>query len=158
MAHWNKLSFIGAIVAVFICAAPSARAADPPPDLCSLLPAADLSKITGESYSAPQKTVAPRPFPNTVEGADCVYKSSKGSRLLLRLYADPSPAAATDLFTRLSKYFSPPKPVSGVGDQAYFDPDHGLHVRKGRVRYYIQMHEFSEKLSVDIARQIAGRL
>ena len=52
MARLNTLSFIPPtlIAATFLvatCAVPSARAAEPPADLCSLLPAGDVSKGLG---------------------------------------------------------------------------------------------------------------
>ena len=55
MARLNTLSFIPPtlIAATFLvatCAVRSARAAEPPADLCSLLPAADLSKGLGRTY------------------------------------------------------------------------------------------------------------
>src|SRR5215469_11365550 len=117
MAHMNKLSLIAAFFIVTSCALMSARAAEPPADLCSLLPAADLSKALGQAYDPPQRAVAPRPFPNTNQGTDCSYKKSKSpreSKLLFRVYVDPSPAAAADLFSKLSRFFGTPMPVSGV--------------------------------------------
>src|SRR5215469_955522 len=121
MAHLRKLSLIAATLVLTTLVLPLARAAEPPADLCSLLSAADVSKALGQAYDAPQKTVAPRPFRNTNEGADCRYKPSKNGRggLLFRAYADPSPAAAADLFTKLSMFYAPPTPVPGLGDQAY---------------------------------------
>ena len=83
-----------------------------------------------------------------------------GKTLLFRAYVDPSPSAAADLFTRLSIFYSPPTPVS-IGDKAYFDPKHGLHVLKGKVRYFIAMDDStaaSEKQLAELGRQVAGRL
>jgi hypothetical protein len=164
MAHLNKLSLIAATFVLTTCALHSARATEPPADLCSLLPAAELSKTLGQSYDSPQKSIAPRPFPNTAEGTDCIYKRSKDARerkVVFRAYVDPSPSDAADLFARLSKFFGPPTPVTGVGDQAYFDKHHGLHVLKGRLRFYIAMDDFTpaiEKQLENVASQVAGRL
>jgi hypothetical protein len=164
MAHLNKLSLIAATFIVTTCALRSAWATEPPADLCSLLPAAELSKTLGQTYDAPQRSIAPRPFPNTPEGTDCTYKRSKDPRerkLVFRAYVDPSPSAAADLFARLSKFFGPPTPITGVGDQAYFDKHHGLHVLTGKVRFYIAMDDFTpaiEKQLEDLASQVAGRL
>ena len=164
MAHLNKLSLIAAILIVTICAVQRARAAEPPADLCSLLPASDLSKALGIPYDPPQKSVAPRPFPNTAQGTDCTYKQSNdatGKKLLFRVYVDPSPAAAADLFSRLSVFYTPPTPVTGVGDKAYFDKSHGLHVLKGKARFFIAMDGFTpgkEKQLETIASQIAAKL
>jgi len=148
-----------AMLAVVCAAARPAGAKEPPADLCSLLPASQISSITGQSYDAPQKTVAPRPYANTVEGTDCTYKKSKGSGMILfRAYADPSPSAAADLFAKLGLFYSPQTPVAGLGDKAYFDPNHGLHVLKGRVRFFISMDSFDEKQAKAIAGAVAGQL
>jgi hypothetical protein len=110
----------------------------------------------GATYSAPQKTVAPRPFANTVQGTDCTYSGAGGS-LLFRIYFDPSPTAATDLFARLKMFYSPPTPVPSLGDEAYFDPKHGIHVRKGNVRFFLSSGA-NEKPLTDLATQVAGQL
>lgn len=136
-----------------------ATAAELPADLCSLLPVAQVSQVTGQGYDSPTKTVAPRPFANTVQGTDCSYKQSKGSgHILLRVYADPSPSEATSLFARLKPYYSPPTLVPGLGDQAYLDPKHGLHVLKGRVRFFISMDNFDEKQIKALANGIVPQL
>ena len=83
-------------------------------------------KPSGDFTRNPEKTVAPRPFPNSSSGADCTYQSTN-PRLLFRGYVD-SPSAATDLFARLKSFFSQGSTsVGGLGD----DAGHGLHVRKG---------------------------
>jgi hypothetical protein len=163
VAKLKKLSLVAFILVASVCILPLARATELPADACSLLTADMVSKETGQTYNSPQKSIAPRPFPNTVEGTDCTYKKSKGgneSKLLFRIYADPSPAAAADLFAKLSKYY-PGTPVKGVGDQAYIDKNHGIHVLKGNVRFFLQMDEFNsstEKQLQDLATQIAGKL
>jgi hypothetical protein len=163
VAHLKKLPLLAFIFVAGVCLLPRAKATELPADACSLLTTDMLSKATGQTYGSPQKSVAPRPFPNTVEGTDCTYKKSKGaneSKLLFRIYADPSPAAAADLFAKLSKYY-PGTPVKSVGDQAYIDKNHGIHVLKGNVRFFLQMDEFdssTEKKLQDLATQIAGKL
>ena len=127
---------------------------------------ADVSKTLGHPYGAPQESVAPRPFPNTNTGTDCNYqsKSAPEGKLWFRVYVDPSPSAATDLFARLRVFYSPPTPVSHLGDEAYFDPQHALHVRKGKVRFYLNLTPLSdpaaasEKNLQSLATQVAGRL
>jgi len=161
MAKLRELSLIAATLVLAFCAAPPATAAEPPADLCSLLPAADISKTLGQTYGAPEKSVAPRPFAGTNEGTDCNYRSKNGSKLWFRAYVDPSPAAAKDLFTRLSAFYAPPNPVKGLGDEAYFDPQHALHVRKGKVRFYINlspMEAAKEKQLSDLGNAVVGRL
>jgi len=161
MAHLRKLSLIVATLLFITCAIQVAGANELPADLCSLLPAAEVSKILGQAYNSPKKSVAPRPFANTNTGTDCNYLSKGGSKLWFRAYVDPSPAAATDLFAKLSKFYSPPAPVKGVGDEAYFDPQHAIHVRKGKVRYYLNLSPETpsmEKQLRDLAGGVAGRL
>jgi hypothetical protein len=162
MAYSRNLSLIAATFVLTTCAVHSARATELPDDLCSLLPAAEVSKTLGRAYESPQKSVAPRPYANTAEGTDCNYLA-KGSKLWFRAYVDPSPSAAADLFARLGKFYSPQTPVPGLGDEAYFDPAHGLHVRKGKVRFYINLEPMNfspaiEKQLQDLARQVTGRL
>lgn len=162
MARLSKLSWIAASFLVTACAVQSARAADPPADLCSLLPAAEVSKTLGRAYDAPEKSVAPRPYANTATGTDCNYPA-KGSKLWFRAYLDPSAAVATDLFARLSKFYGTPTRVTGLGDEAYFDESHALHVRKGKVRFYLNLDPVDsapavEKQLKDLASRVAGRL
>jgi hypothetical protein len=162
MFHSRKLSLIAATFVLTTCAVHSASAAEPPADLCSLLPAAEVSKTLGRAYDSPQKSVAPRPFANTAEGTDCNYLA-KGSKLWFRAYVDPSPSAAAELFARLSKFYGPPTPVTGLGDEAYFDGQHAIHVRKGKVRFYINLEPMNftpaiEKQLKDLASRVAGRL
>lgn len=137
----------------------AAAATELPADLCSLLPVAQVSQVTGQGYDSPTKTVAPRPYANTVQGTDCNYKQTKGSgHILFRAYADPSPSEATSLFARLGPFYSPQTPVPGLGDQAYLDPKHGLHVLKGRVRFFISMDNFDEKQIKALANGIVRQL
>jgi hypothetical protein len=151
MAHAKTLLWVGAAFLAATCAVHAGTTA--PADPCSLLPAADVSTTLGGSYGAPSTSVAPRPYANTVEGTDCHY----GSDLLFRIYFDPSPAAATDLFAKLKMFYSPPTPVPGLGDEAYFDPQHGLHVRKGNVRYYLSGGKDETKLTA-LGQLVAGKL
>jgi hypothetical protein len=137
MASLNKMLCIAATFLLFTCSVPLATAAEPPADRCSLLPAAVLTKALGSTYGAPTKSVAPRPFPNTAQGTDCNYKASDHG-LLFRAYVDPSPAASAELFARLKSFFGKGSTdVAGVGDEAYLDTNRGLHVRKGKVRFFI---------------------
>jgi len=158
MARFRKLAFT---IAIFLAATffiPSAWATDPPADLCSLLTAAEVSKTLGRTYEPPEKSVAPSPYMNTPEGTDCNY-SAKGSKLWLRAYVDLSPAAATEMFAKLGEFYSPKTPVTDLGDEAYFDPQHGLHVRKGKVRFYLNLEgvDFSPKVEKQL-KELAGRV
>lgn len=156
MAGFCKAQLIVAGVFAAACMTPLAQAATAPADPCSLLSAAQVSSAMGKAYSAPQKSVAPRPYANTVQGTDCTY-SGGGGDLLFRIYFDPSPAAATDLFAKLKMFYSPPRPVPGLADEAYFDPRHGIHVRKGNVRFFLSAGS-DEKPLTNLATQVAGQL
>jgi len=132
ITFWIVATFL-----VVVSAAPSATASDLPSDLCSLLPVTVVNKTLKGTYNGPEKKVAPRPFSNTVEGTDCVYKSG-GEALLFRIYVDPSPESAKGLFAKLKQYFgSGSTPVADIGDEAYVDKNRGLHVRKDKVRFFI---------------------
>jgi hypothetical protein len=153
---FGKASLLVAGLLAGITAVPMAKAATAPADPCSLLSTAQVSSALGKTYSAPQKSVAPRPFANTVQGTDCTYSGAGGS-LLFRIYFDPSPTAATDLFAKLKMFYSPPTPVPTLGDEAYFDPRHGIHVRKGNVRFFLSAGD-DEKPLTNLATQVAGQL
>ena len=124
----NGIFWLGRLEAL---AVPMAKAATAPADPCSPLPAATVSSTLGQTYRAPRSTAAPRPFANPVLGTDSHYAAPIGNGALwLRIYFDPSASEATSLFTKLKMSYSPPTPVEGIGDEAYLDPRHGLHVRK----------------------------
>ncbi|MGA8671997.1 MAG: hypothetical protein WB679_19115 [Terracidiphilus sp.] len=159
MAGSGKALLVAATLIGAATMLPMARAATAPSDPCSLLTAADVSKSMGQTYGAPEKTVAPRPYANTVQGTDCHYSaSSGGNELLFRIYFDPSAADATGLFAKLKFFYSPPTPVPGLGDEAYFDPNHGLHVRKGNVRFFLNLADNTDSQLKAIASLIAGRI
>lgn len=162
MIHSRRSILLAAAFVTATFTVPSAKANEPPADLCSLLPAADVSKTLGRTYDAPQESVAPRPYANTAEGTDCNYPS-KGSKLWFRAYVDPSPDAATGLFKKLGMFYQPQTPVAGIGDEAYFDGQHAIHVRKGKVRFYLNLHPLgspaaAEKQLKDLATLVAGKL
>ncbi|HUB18553.1 MAG TPA: hypothetical protein VL990_07950, partial [Acidobacteriaceae bacterium] len=115
-----------------------------------------VSRVMSGSYAPPEESVAPRPFANTVEGKDCHYRAMAGE-LLFRIYFDPSPDGATRLFAQLKMFYSPPKAVPGVGDEAYFDSRHGLHVRKGNVRYFLQGTGSDDRIT-ELAQVVAKKL
>jgi hypothetical protein len=157
MANLSKMSWTAATFLLISCWVQLATATEPPADLCSLLPAAVVSKTLGSTYNPPQKSVAPRPFPNTAEGTDCNYES-KNSRLFFRAYVDSSPSAAADLFARLKGFFGQGStPVAGVGDEAYSDVHRGLHVRRGKVRFFIAGSATDKQLR-DLASGVVGQL
>jgi hypothetical protein len=72
---------MGTMILEFGLAGQQARATDSPQDPCSLLTAAQVSSTLGDKYAAQEKSVAPRPFPNTVLGTDCHYKTASGGNV-----------------------------------------------------------------------------
>jgi hypothetical protein len=156
MAHANRVSLLTVLV-VLASGAPLAAAAELPSDLCSLLPARTLSKTLGSTYAAPKESVAPRPFRDANSGTDCRYESAHSS-VLFRVYVDPSPAASADLFARLKSFFGRGSTdVTGIGDDAYLDGDRAIHVRKGKVRYFIGGDGTEEQVK-ELAVSVAGQL
>jgi hypothetical protein len=161
MSGFGKLSLLTGFFLAAFCAAQSAKAAKPPADLCSLLSAADVSRIVGKPFKAPESSVAPRPYQNTNAGTDCNYSpGGAGNGLLFRIYVDNSPAQSTELHARLKMFYSPAIPAPGAGDEAYIDPSHAIHVRKGKVRYYLNLGDdaAAEKPVKALAELIARKL
>jgi len=135
-----------------------ARATDAPADPCALLTPAVVSSTLGDTFDAPQKSVAPRPFANTVQGTDCHYATANGHReLVFRVYFDHSAAEATELHARLKTFFGEGSTAASVGDEAYFDKGHGLHVRKGNVRFFLSDGNDEKKLT-NLGNIVVGEL
>jgi hypothetical protein len=164
MSDFHRLALIAALFVGITTVAQPTRVNALPTDLCALLPAAGVSKTLGQTYDAPQESVAPRPFPGTNTGTDCNYESKGANgKLWFRIYVDPSAPAATDLFAKLKLYYSPPTAVPKLGDEAYLDPQHALHVRKGKVRFYLNLSPVgdataTEKQLESLAGQVIGGL
>jgi hypothetical protein len=162
---FHERSLVSAITLAAAFAFADAHAANAPADPCSLLPAAAVSKTVGRDFGEPAKSVAPRPYRNTPQGTDCLYRS-KGGRgsLLFRVYFDPSPSESAELFNRLKMMFGGGTSVPGVGDDTYFDSQHALHERKGNVRFYLSLDgtgatpPAKEKTLTNLANAIGGRL
>jgi hypothetical protein len=149
----------GSLVGIALGAQP-VSAKTLPAHLCALLPAGVVSRTLGQTYGAPQESVAPAPFANTNTGTDCNYYATgtPASKLWFRMYVDPSPSAATDLFAKLKVFYSPPTAVSQLGDEAYFDPQHALHVRKGKVRFYLNLSPLGSSTSAEKQLEKLARL
>jgi hypothetical protein len=147
---------IAALFAVFLFA-DAARAATEPPDPCSLLTPAQVSSVMRATYTAPVKSVAPRPFANSVAGTDCRYNGR--NPLLFRIYYDGSVNDATTLFAKVKGFYSPNTPASGIGDEAYFDKEGALHARKGNVRFYLDIGTDKQQAAVtSLGGIVAGQL
>jgi hypothetical protein len=159
----RALVAMGIMILGFGFAGQRASATDSPKDPCSLLTAAQVSGTLGDKYGAPEKSVAPRPFPNTVQGTDCQYKTASGQdKLLFRVYFDATAAQATDLHTRLKMFYGKDSPPATVGDEAYIDKNDAIHVRKGNVRYFLSISHgdtpSGRKQILALAALIAGEL
>jgi hypothetical protein len=135
-----------------------------PTDACTLLPAAQVSKVLNQTFGLPSRSWAPVVAPSTVRGTDCKYRTQNGSEFLFRIYAEPSVAVAKQTFTKLSTHFGPNKTVDGNWDEAYFDARQSLHVRKGKERYFMRLKppgtdaDQTEKQLKDLAASVAGQL
>jgi hypothetical protein len=154
---------MGMMILAFGFARQRAWATDSPRDPCSLLTTAQVSSALGDKYGPPEKSVAPRPFPNTVQGTDCQYKTASGQdQVLFRVYFDVSAAQATDLHTRLKTFFGKDSTPATVGDEAYVDRNDAIHVRKGNVRYFLTISHggtpSGRKQILALAALVAGEL
>jgi len=135
-----------------------------PVDACTLLPAAQVSKVLNQTFGSPSRTWAPVVAPSTARGTDCKYRTQNGSEFLFRIYVEPSVDVAKATFTKLSTHFGPNKSVDGNWDEAYFDARHSLHVRKGKERYFMRLKppgtdaDQTEKQLKDLATWVAGLL
>lgn len=165
MFRFHTRSMMAAMSLSAALACPTAFAMNAPADPCSLLPAADVARIVGRAFDSPKSSVAPRPFPKTVQGTDCLYLAKSGhGALLFRVYFDPSAPEAAGLFKRLQMFFGSGAPVPGVGDETYIDSKHGLHERKGNVRFYLSLDGTNtagpakDKLLASLATAIGGRV
>jgi hypothetical protein len=140
-----------------------AWATDTPADPCSLLTPAQVSGAMGDKYGAPERNVAPRPFPNSVQGTDCQYRAASGQvQVLFRVYFDASAPQATDLHARLKMFFGKDSTPANVGDEAYVDKNDAIHVRKGNVRYFLSISPGDtpggRKQILTLAALVAGEL
>ncbi len=159
----RAIVIFGMMILGFGFAGQRSRAKDSPKDPCSLLSAAQVRNTLGEKYDAPQKSVAPRPFANTVQGTDCQYKTASGQdQVLFRLYFDGSVAQATELHMRLKMFFGRDSTPANVGDEAYIDGENAIHVRKGNTRYFLAIGHgdtpSGRKQILALAALIAGEL
>jgi hypothetical protein len=159
----RALVAMGMMILGFGFAGQRAGAMDSPQDPCSLLTAAQVSSTLGDKYGAPEKSVAPRPFANSVQGTDCQYKTVSGQgKVLFRVYFDASAAQAADLHTRLKMFFGKDSTAANVGDEAYVDKNDAIHVRKGSARYFLSISHGGtpdgRKQVLALATLVAGEL
>ena len=173
MLHLHKLRLIAATFVATTCALHAARASNFPADLCSLLPAAELNKITGQTYDSPEESTAGAEAPHWPAGTICKYRSKAGSQFTFIAYVDLSRSAAVDRFAKETAFFRGRRPVKAPayeGYEAYFDEAHGIRARKGRVRFYVSFlpeNNFQtntnllpgkEQQLLELVSAVAGRL
>lgn len=140
-----------------------AAAKDPPADPCTLLTPQQLQKTLGESFGAAEKTTAPPAYRGQSAGANCRYSTQNGRHeVVLIVYVDHSPAEAKETFDKLSAWYPATSKPSGIGDSAYIDKSHAIHVLKGSVRYFINGGSGSdaviEKQVQELASAVAAQL
>jgi hypothetical protein len=116
----------------------SVMAKDPPPAICSLLAPSALEKVIGQPFGAAEKSTAPAAFAGQPSGTRCEYAAQKGAaiKVVFIAYVDPSAAQAKQTFEKMSLWYAP-ESRPAIGDSAYVDAHHAIHVLKGRVRFYI---------------------
>jgi len=137
-----------------------AGAKDLPSDVCSLLTPQQLQKTLGQSFGTAQNTSAPAAYAGQSAGTNCRYSDQGGHlEVFLIVYADRSPEEAKQTFDKLSAWYPATSKPSGIGDSAYIDKDHAIHVLKGRVRYFINAGSHaSDKQVQDLANAVAAQL
>ncbi|HXC33491.1 MAG TPA: hypothetical protein VNZ56_13510 [Verrucomicrobiae bacterium] len=141
-----------------------AAAKDPPSDVCSLLTPQQLQKTLGQTFGAAQKTSAPPAYMGQSTGTNCRYSDSSGRHeVVLIVYADRSPEEAKQTFEKLSAWYPAAAKPSGIGDSAYIDKSHAIHVLKGSVRYFINAGSSApdavqDKQAQELAISVAAQL
>jgi hypothetical protein len=158
---------IAATLALFLLVvhSNSAAAKDLPSDPCSLLAPDQLQKTFGQPFKAPQKRTAPPAYPGQQPGTNCdfVGQNSGSLHVSFIVYVDRSPAEAKQTFDKLSAWFPATSNPTGVGDSAYIDNSHAIHVLKGSVRYFISVSSPAadparEKQEQDLALAVAAQI
>ena len=143
----------------------AAGAKEPPSDVCSLLTPQLLQKTLGQPFGAPEKSTAPAAYRGQPSGTNCNFSDQKGGSLGVRfiVYVDRSPAEAKQTFEKLSVFFPAESKPSGIGDSAYIDNNHAIHVLKGNVRFFINVSSDAsdttrEKQARDLAIAVAAQI
>jgi hypothetical protein len=131
-----------------------------------LLATKQLEKTLGQPFGTPAKSTAPSPFAGIPTGTECDYNGQKGAarKVAFIYYNDPTPTVAKQTFDKLAPYYSPQSKPSGLGDAAYIDASHAIHVLKGKVRFYINIGSVGtytpaiEKQLTDLATAVASQI
>lgn len=134
-----------------------------PGNACTWLSPGQLQKMLGHPFDAPKQTSAMPAFQGQTTGTQCEYKSPSGMDVLLIAYTDRSVDEAKRMFTTLTEGYKPSARTSGVGDDAYVEKPNAIHVRKGKVRYFIQVATGvnpgdRQALAIELAKTVAAQL
>lgn len=137
-----------------------AAAKDLPSDICSLLTPQQLQKTLGQTFGAAQKTAALPAYMGQPEGTNCRYSDSGGHHeVILIVYVDRSSDEAKQTFDKLSAWYPATSKPTGIGDSAYVDKSHAIHVLKGSVRYFINAGSGASDTQVQaLASAVAAQL
>ncbi len=157
----SKPTIAAIFAAIFMIALGAAQAAnaEPPADACSMLPASQIEQALVHSFGAPDVGKWPPAFGKQPWGTKCEYNSKDSPEMDVTfiVYVDASSAEAKQTFDKLSMWF-PPKSKPAIGDSAYLDGSHAIHVLKGKVRYYISISPANETQAKDLAAAVASRI
>jgi hypothetical protein len=98
-------------------------------------------------------------------GTNCHFTGQKSSSqgVTFIVYVDHSPAEAKQTFEKLSAWFPAISKPTGIGDSAYIDKSHAIHVLKGSVRYFIEVSSgvsdaMRDKQVQDLAASVAAQI
>lgn len=133
-------------------------------DPCSYLTPAEISKAYGGvSFAAPQRASAIPAYAGQAPGTRCEYGGNGGNDVELIVYVDHSPAEAKATFAKLSAFYPATSKPGGIGDDAYIDKDHAIHVLKGQTRFYISISSHDpgakrEQRARDLATSVAAKI
>jgi hypothetical protein len=156
-----KVKLVLMMGALLLLAGGSAQiaCAAPAPDPCSLLTPAQIQQVVGQPFGAPSVAQAPPAYGKQPWGSHCHYSSQKGPDVSVDfiVYVEASSSDAKQTFDKLAMWFRP-KSKPAIGDSAYIDGQGAIHVRKGKVRYYISLEPQNEKQMKDLAASVAGRI
>ena len=159
--NWKSKAAV-TLGAFFVCALGASRAAyaAPTADNCALLTPAQIQKVLGQPFGAPAEGKWPPAYGKQPWGTQCQYDSQKKgpeTKVTFIVYFEQTAGEAKQTFDKLSMWF-PAKSKPAIGDSAYMDNSHAIHVLKGKVRYYISIDPANEKQAKDLAASIAARI
>lgn len=124
------------LIALVVCAS----VAHAQPDPCSWITPAQLTtELGGIQFRPATRTVATPAFSGQNAGTQCDFRGNGGTDVELTVYVDHSPSEAKSIFDQMKTYFPAASTPSGIGDDAYFDKSHGLHVLKGKTRFFLKV-------------------